>query len=433
MHQLHLEKIEVVGSCCKHLQILYLQNNLIPKIENLKKLKKLRYLNLALNNIKVVQGLRSCESLQKLDLTVNFVGAESLEESVNNLRRNVQLRTLFLSGNPCCEFKGYRSFVVASLPQLEKLDGKAITKSERIVARQDLERVRAALRAKTGVVPELKDEEEEESEDETESSEAFTAENRLRWYKEELEEEKKRKETLAKTTEKYKPKDPLKQAREKMSQKVTNVPEGKLPPQRNMPRLKFEISDDGKGNIVAVIHAPKFLDTSEIDVDIHPRWLQCMIKGKNLLLHTPEEVCPDKSSLKRMLHNGQLVITMPRVEWDADRAARTKARVRKEAQAETKRKEKERQKRRVQQNPTRVAAEQERDSLCVDYKNIVANYEKARSSKAGPAAPAPSAAPLTGVLTRKSAYDLHETHAKPEGDSSDSSDVEEMDDVPPLM
>ncbi len=54
--------------------------------ENLHKLKSLRYLQLALNNIEVLENLEQCESLHKLDLTVNFVadvlGVECL---VNNV------------------------------------------------------------------------------------------------------------------------------------------------------------------------------------------------------------------------------------------------------------------------------------------------------------------------------------------------------------
>lgn len=57
-----------------------------------------------------------CECLQKLDLTVNFVGRLS---SVQSLKHNIHLAELFLVGNPCTEFEGYRQFVVASLPQLE--------------------------------------------------------------------------------------------------------------------------------------------------------------------------------------------------------------------------------------------------------------------------------------------------------------------------
>lgn len=59
-----------------------------------------------------------CESLQKLDLTVNFVGKLS---SVESLKQNLHLRELYLVGNPCADFHGYRQYVVAVLPQLQVL------------------------------------------------------------------------------------------------------------------------------------------------------------------------------------------------------------------------------------------------------------------------------------------------------------------------
>lgn len=44
----------------------------------------------------------------------------------------------YFLGNPCCEFEGYRPYVVAQLPQLRSLDLKEITKSEQIKAQQHL-------------------------------------------------------------------------------------------------------------------------------------------------------------------------------------------------------------------------------------------------------------------------------------------------------
>lgn len=82
LHQEELEKIEVIGTLCRKLRILYLQNNIIEKIEDLTHMKDLRYLNLALNNISRIEGLGSCEFLNKLDLTVNFIDFDTLEESI---------------------------------------------------------------------------------------------------------------------------------------------------------------------------------------------------------------------------------------------------------------------------------------------------------------------------------------------------------------
>jgi protein TilB len=54
LHQQDLVKIENFDVLCRHLKILYLQNNIIEKLENLNKLKELEYLNMALNNISVI-------------------------------------------------------------------------------------------------------------------------------------------------------------------------------------------------------------------------------------------------------------------------------------------------------------------------------------------------------------------------------------------
>nr|KAF6300650.1 leucine rich repeat containing 6 [Myotis myotis] len=143
LHQQEIERLEHIDKWCRDLKILYLQNNLIGKIENVSKLKKLEYLNLALNNIEKIENLEGCEGLTKLDLTVNFIGELS---SVETLRGNIHLRELFLVGNPCADFDGYRQFVVATLRQLKWLDGKEIERSERIQALQDFPEVERQVR-----------------------------------------------------------------------------------------------------------------------------------------------------------------------------------------------------------------------------------------------------------------------------------------------
>ena len=72
-------------------------------MENLNKLKELEYLNLALNNITTIEGIDGCESLKKLDLTVNFIELENLEESMMNVRRCESIRELYMVGKPCTE------------------------------------------------------------------------------------------------------------------------------------------------------------------------------------------------------------------------------------------------------------------------------------------------------------------------------------------
>jgi len=70
-------------------------------MEGIHKLKELEYINLAVNNVTIIQGIRGCESLQKIDLTLNFVDVEDFEESVDNLAELPDIRELYMVGNPC--------------------------------------------------------------------------------------------------------------------------------------------------------------------------------------------------------------------------------------------------------------------------------------------------------------------------------------------
>ena len=67
----------------------------------------LEYLNLAMNNIERVENTEPLEKLEKLDLTLNFVGEIT---SIELLKHNLRLKSLFLMGNPCTQFKHYRDF-----------------------------------------------------------------------------------------------------------------------------------------------------------------------------------------------------------------------------------------------------------------------------------------------------------------------------------
>lgn len=85
-------------------------------MEGLSKLKELEYLNLAVNSIRKIEGVRRCESLQKLDMTLNFIDVESLRESMEELEYCCHLQEIYLTGNPCCEWTEYIDYVIAKLP-----------------------------------------------------------------------------------------------------------------------------------------------------------------------------------------------------------------------------------------------------------------------------------------------------------------------------
>lgn len=62
--------------------------------------------------------ISTCEFLNKLDLTVNFIDLDTLEESINNLKSNSHLKELYLMGNPCLEWKKCKNYIIASLPSV---------------------------------------------------------------------------------------------------------------------------------------------------------------------------------------------------------------------------------------------------------------------------------------------------------------------------
>ncbi|KAI5626328.1 protein tilB-like isoform X1 [Silurus asotus] len=335
LHQQDIERIEHIDRWCRDLKILYLQNNLISKIENVGRLKKLEYLNLALNNIEVIENLEGCEDLRKLDLTVNFVGRLS---SVESLKHNIHLRELFLVGNPCTEFKGYRQYVLICLPQLQYLDGTAIGRAERIEAVQNSNYVKKCVLEQEAEYMEKREKQKSEALNETscstpqdfddkhlpqndsqdpnleclpnhnsnaESEEsdfwdkpcAFTPESRLEAHRH-LEEKRRAKESVREPKTKVKPPRTLITS----DGRVLNV---------NEPKLDFTLSEDEENNCVLLdLHVYRHMDTSLLDVDIQPTYIRVTVKGKVFQLVLPAEVKPDSSTAKRSQTTGHLLITM---------------------------------------------------------------------------------------------------------------------------
>ncbi|CAH7111150.1 Lrrc6 [Phodopus roborovskii] len=299
LHQQEIEKLEHLDKWCRDLKILYLQNNLIGKI--------------------------GCEWLTKLDLTVNFIGELS---SVKTLRHNIHLKELFLMGNPCTDFDGYRPFVVVTVQQLKWLDGKEIERSERIQASQNYPAVEQQIREqeKAYCLRRAKEKEEaqrklqEEDEDkkkshpgsagcphtdthavcpsslenkdrlqvsETQEEEhstkksdeneddmafwnkpsLFTPESRLETLRH-MEKQREAQEKLSGNKKKVKPPRTLVTA----DGKVLNVNEAKL---------DFTLKDDDKHNqIILDLAIYRYMDTSLIDVDVQPTYVRVMVKGK---------------------------------------------------------------------------------------------------------------------------------------------------------
>ncbi|KFO12947.1 Protein tilB, partial [Balearica regulorum gibbericeps] len=355
-----IEKLEHLDKWCRDLKILYLQNNLIPKIENVGKLKKLEYLNVALNNIERIENLEGCEELKKLDLTANFIGELS---SIEALKYNIHLKELFLVGNPCTEFEGYRQFVVATLHQLKCLDSKEIERSERIQALQNYPEVKRKIREQEQAyllkrarekeeaqrrMQERKDKKQKQIEsklgfDRKTAGNCFSSPDSLQnkenhqaegdreqemWRTVEDDEEDDRRfweeptpytpesrlETHRYIEEKRRAKNNIRKSKKSEKPLYTLVTaEGKVL-NVNAPKLHFSLKDDEENNqIILDLAVYRHLDTSLLDVDVQPTYIRVLVKGKPFQLVLPEEVKPDSSSAKRSQTTGHLVVSMPKV------------------------------------------------------------------------------------------------------------------------
>ncbi|XP_052273398.1 dynein axonemal assembly factor 11-like [Dreissena polymorpha] len=353
LHHENIERIENIDKWCKHLKILYLQSNLIPKIENVGRLKQLKYLNLALNNVERVENLEGCESLEKLDLTVNFVGELT---SIDSLKSLVFFSELYLTGNPCSQFEGYRDYVISTLQNLKTLDGTPVERSERIIATQNYGVIRARIvqqqieykkkrdkeREEARIALEKEDQEKEAAKAEAEKKLGFDGtwytdinaedkEKRAKKQTEEAEEEFKKDKEFWDTKSVFSPEERLKahkkleeqKDRDRKREDAKNPPK---PPRRlfaddgrplnvNEPKINFKLTEDETGNSYLLDYqCYKYLDTSMIDVDVQPNYIRITTKGKTFQLCLEQEVNADSSSCQRSQITGHLLVTMPKAK-----------------------------------------------------------------------------------------------------------------------
>ena len=304
LHQENIERIENLEYYCRHIKILYLQDNIIEKLENLDKLKELEYLNLAVNSIQKIENLEKCESLNKLDLTMNFVDIENLKESCDCLSKVPSLREIYLTGNPCEKFKYCREYVIGRCPQIIIYDGNEVKKSERIKAREMMEFMEKELEkeSKEHVIFKQNDPSEKDPN-------KYSVEYRRNLYKdlekEKLENERKRKE------ESSKPglwDEPL----------IKEVP----PPVYkengevricNQGRYDVFLDEDIYTTAITTfrIKLPKFLDTSKIKVDLNPNYVRVDVNGKITQWRFDNDIIVEKATVQRSTTTGDLEIKAP--------------------------------------------------------------------------------------------------------------------------
>uniref|UniRef100_A0A1B6MIK3 U2A'/phosphoprotein 32 family A C-terminal domain-containing protein n=2 Tax=Graphocephala atropunctata TaxID=36148 RepID=A0A1B6MIK3_9HEMI len=316
LHQEDIEKIEHLQNWCRDLKILLLQSNLISKIENLNKMKYLEYLNLALNNIELIENLEGCESLQKLDLTLNFVGEL---QSVERLKANHHLEQLYLSGNPCTDYEGYREFVIATLPQLKTLDGVEIERSDRIKALQAFGSIKATMIADQIAYRKQRAKQKEASAQKIiNTPSSSNGEDETNYWSEISDNTPETRVELANRSRRSRDKGRGSEENDKPTKRQiilfkedgrpNNVNEAKIP-------FTFE-EDDEKNCYVLTLRIYKHLDTALLDVDVQPCYVTVRIKGKVFQIALGEEVVATQSSAQRSQTTGHLVITMPKMKGE---------------------------------------------------------------------------------------------------------------------
>jgi protein TilB len=335
LHQEDIEKIEHFQNWCKDLRILLLQSNLIPKIgkslqyykhrvsqvncclpENLYKLKKLEYLNLAINNIERIENLEQLEFLQKLDLTLNFVGQLT---SVESLRANRHLEELFLTGNPCTDFIGYRDYVITVLPHISMLDGTEITRTERLLAKKGFQFKRQRIvqqeaeykikrdEQKIRVAKQLEDEQVDDADLEDDQKLQDYWNQKTEHCPETRIEMSKRSRRAKKAAAVTKP---------EAERKLKLFADCGRPYSINEPKLEFRVTDECD-RYELDLNIYKFLDTSLIDVDVQPNYIRVTVKEKIFQMALNDEVVCSESTSKRSQTTGNLLITMPKLNGEA--------------------------------------------------------------------------------------------------------------------
>ena len=255
------------------------------RAENVRKLKNLEYLNLAMNRITTIENLEGCESLVKLDLTMNEIATRGLM-NVASLAVNVHLRELFLMGNPCADAaEDYRSYVIMSVPQLTHLDGAAITPLQRIVARQNYSRVTREFENVVAL-----------EEDATTTTTDNTTANNF----------------ASSTHDVHRIDQPSKCSNifETLPDDVAEVK------QKNQGDFVFTLAEsEDESALELEVRLDTFIDTSLIHIDIQPRVVRVKIKGNLLQLRLSHEVATDASMASRSKSTGKLLITMPKLNW----------------------------------------------------------------------------------------------------------------------
>jgi protein TilB len=232
---------------------------------------------------------------------MNFVDIENLKESMENLKKNIKLRDLYLTGNPCEQWSGCKNYVIAHLPFLFFLNGSEILKSERIKAAQELPFLEEELK-RASIENIIK----KETDPDKDNPNKYTIEYRRKLYKE-IEEEKEQKEK-AKSKNQKSPWDP----EEHKGPHPIYKDNGEIRV-CNQGKYEFVFDEDiyVSGITVFELKVPKHMQTSQIQVDLTPQYVRCVVKDKATQIKFGYEIITEKSLIQRSTTTGDLIVKCP--------------------------------------------------------------------------------------------------------------------------
>ena len=183
---------------------------------------------------------------------------------MDNLACVESICELYLTGNPCTGWEGYKDYVIAKVSQLRRLDGEDITKSQRLIAKQRLKQLEQELKLKAQESLSTKEEERKRGES---NENAYTKESRVKLYQE-MQEAKKKEEEKNKENSMFKDYYEMEESLKRREPVSVYNAFGDIR-QCNEGKYEFKYSEsEDKTCVILEVWVPKFLDTSLINVDL---------------------------------------------------------------------------------------------------------------------------------------------------------------------
>lgn len=300
LHQDHLHEIgPVLNRTCPNIRRLYLHNNLLRQWAPIDvcRLSELRVLVLALNHLSSIPCLEHQRALEYLDLSFNLIGLNRFQASLDGLKDLTNLSDLYVTANPCeREWEGYRMFVIASLPQLKRLDGIVIQDSERKLAAEQWDHwIMNLVEMTEHYCPDLSVYDRHQTEREAMSDQWIAMQEKI---------DQDRRQSVVSVAPLRKHVDVVQSTRrQELQGERRNVNEG---------NFLFNL-DYKPDHLVLSIGISKDIPTDDIDLDVKADYVSLVIQAQVLRVRLPHSIRHDETQSQRSQATGTLMLILPTV------------------------------------------------------------------------------------------------------------------------